>query len=431
MTINRSWSARIPFLACTFLALSASSALSQVEPLGFSVTTKALAVSGGLDVLPSGDLVLFDGTSVVRVDLVTCQQTVLYTPGLPVFGSFVRHDRTRRALWFGESTAGTITLIPLRGGMARTVATIAFNFDLALDRLGRVFVCADPNFTGNTIFHVDPTTGQTDEIARFQGPSGPIAFDRSGNLHYVTQDANFPPPPGSSDVLAFSPEQIRSALGPAVLNEMQARVFARGLDGGFRARFSTDGALYVAHGSQVDRVDRSGVQEIFTRTRAGQFASYLAFAPGPRPFFLPYAPSGGTLHLSTTDFSSTNELLSFETRRPALNVQPANPVPPGTIEFAVTAGPPLGAFVPLFAFRASAREQLFAFDSPIYLALPPQAVLVLEPLALDGQGRGTLRLSTGTTPLGGVTAFSQALCLELQSAPRIVGSTNAVRVFVQ
>lgn len=408
----------------------ASAAFSQALP-GFDVRTLPIRTSGGFDLTPEGHALLFDGTSVLEVDRSTGRVlATLFTPPTAVFGSFVRFDPVRAVTYFGESSTGAVyELSP--GHAARQLTTLAFNFDCAIAPDGLVVLSADPTFSGtNTLYALDPTTGGLDPLVRVPGASGPVVFDDHGNLVTVTQSAQFPPPPGASFVLRFDGHLLRSAAGPGELDPSAAQVLARGLDGGFRARFSGDGALFVAEGHRVHRVDPSGSHAPFFEDVPGVFLSYLAFEPGRTTPFRAYAPSsGGRLFVSASDFVAREAIYELEPRRPELNQRPANPIPEGPVTYALASGPPSATLVPLVSSHRAPHEVLWNLPEPTFLALSPHDVLILPAVALDAHGIGMISLTTAGNHASGLVLHWQGLVLD--GSPSIVGSSNPLTAVLQ
>lgn len=106
---------------------------------------------------------------------------VLFDYGAPKFGSFVRLHSGK--LYFGESTNGTIRVHDLGAGTTTTLATVAGNYEL--DFAGGVgWLSANPGFSGNKLFKLDLSSGETVQILASSDFSGPVAADSDGNLYY-------------------------------------------------------------------------------------------------------------------------------------------------------------------------------------------------------------------------------------------------------
>ena len=63
-------------------------------------------------------------------------------------------------------------------------------------------------------------TGATDLIATVPGPSGPVAIDPVGNLHYGEITTLFPNPTGRT--YYWTDDQVAGAIGPTSLTDGDA-----------------------------------------------------------------------------------------------------------------------------------------------------------------------------------------------------------------
>ena len=121
------------FGAAAYAAAPLIAAAQPAASAGFRLESSVVAsgsgpaIVGGLARLPSGDLAVFDGASVVRVDPGSgAVIATLYVPPGPVFGAFLVVEPAGASVLFGESSNGALTRIPLDGSApAVNLATAA------------------------------------------------------------------------------------------------------------------------------------------------------------------------------------------------------------------------------------------------------------------------------------------------------------------
>lgn len=254
----------------TLYAASAALAGSLTAPPGYVSIDTVLdlppgAWFGGFDILPSGGFAISDGYGVHEIDPDGTLIRTLYTyPGY-VYGSFVRYNAANGRVYFGESSQGTIRSVPLAGGEAALVATLAANYDMDFSG-GRPYVVA-----GNTVYTVDEATGETDAIATAGSVSGPLAFDVAGNLIYGTGNPNWPPTLNDQNIYLWTASQVAEALGDTVLTADDAVVLAANVDAPSGFAFDGAGDLFYTD-SQVSpgviRMVRGGAADVFAVTQA-------------------------------------------------------------------------------------------------------------------------------------------------------------------
>ncbi|MDH7480801.1 MAG: PEP-CTERM sorting domain-containing protein [Armatimonadota bacterium] len=204
----------------------------------------------GFDRLPDGNFVAFSGSRIVKVTS-DGNVSTLYTFNSPVYGSFVKVRG--EAIYFGESSNGTIWQMGLDGSNPQLIGTLQNNFDLEFNSLGQAFVSANPGWAGQKVFLFD---GTADEIViGLSGYSGPLAFDGSDNLLYATAWAR-----GGDSILLFSAADVASAIGPTSLTQADGQVLASSIGSPYDMEldvlgnifFTSGGTLYkLANGSGV------------------------------------------------------------------------------------------------------------------------------------------------------------------------------------
>ena len=229
------------------------SAQVSIEP-GFQATN-VLDLSGNrvYGTLDDGSYVSFDG---LMFEHYGPDGTLLATLGsLPalVFTSFLEVHPSGTFAIAGESSNGDLFKIDIVNGGFVTLANLNFNFDLAWDTdpaLAYVSAAVGGFGTGNDILRLDLATGATTALAHLVGPSGPIAVDGRGNLHYVTQfdGPGWPPPLEAQELLRWDAADLDSAGPGNLLDEGDALLEVSKLDGGSSLIHDRrSGFLFLAH----------------------------------------------------------------------------------------------------------------------------------------------------------------------------------------
>jgi len=387
------------------LALLASAALAppspaQVPDPGFSSSSYTIApggaFEGGLESLANGDLVVYDGKSVVEIARAdgSFVQTIFTPPGAP-FGAFLRLAPDQNRLYFGESSSGYIWEIDLAGGIANIVASLGFPYDLAFDPQGNPYVSYATGFSnGSHIAAIDFSTGIPDDVVDFADPSGPIVFDAAGNLYTgSTHVPMWPPPPGAATLYRFAAADVAGALGPSVLTVADGTVLGT-MDGASSMALDEKEDLIVTDpngGLAVQVTPATGRQSVIARADPFSFLGYVLFQRGTRGAFEPWQPEeAGTLLMTETDFFSFNVLATVAPRRPPLSTTPASPVPAGPFAFEADGEP--GGFGLLLIAPAGITASEFEFanhagNAPLFFGLDLSAGLIVLPLVFDGNGK--------------------------------------------
>lgn len=410
--------------------LSTVSLLAQSPPAGYQSALRTLPAGAGAPcLLPDGTLVYCTGTALVAERNGT-PTPLLQFPGF-VFGSFTR-DLGAAGLLFGESTNGGLWLLPPNAN-PRLLATLAFNYDAAPWRRGAALVSAKTGgfaAPDNELWAVDLQTGATDLIARLPGASGPLAVGPDGTVFYATASNAFPPPPGSSDVLAFSAAQIQGAFGATFLTRSDARLVAGGFDSAGALALDDDGDLFLvdwAHQRVLEIDDLGAARHTFAQYPATGISpgglQFLAPPPAPNaPVFEPFQPERGRLVISESDFASVSQLQVVAAARPALRASAPAPIPVGPFTLQCGRGPALGTAVVFLGLVQPGGERplpLPGAEAPLFFALDFNQPWLLLPVTLDAQGAGTLPLSN---PGGIGLIATQALVFD--ATPQLVGSSG-------
>lgn len=421
------------------LALLASLASSQdVVAPGFQRTP--LPYPGGTPLaasvtLTSGDLVVFDGLSVVQHAADGSSAKVLGSFASFVFPSFLALADDENTLYVGESSSGGIYRLFV--GLATSpdfLLTLPFNYDGAVRDQELWVSAATCGFgCGNELWRVDLPTLVPTRVATVPGASGPLALDPGGDLYYATASDQFPPPPDATDVWRFPAAAL---AGPLPLTLADASLVGAGFLGATRLLVDAerDELLLLAN-------DFATGENRITLVRSSAAGSPVLFEGAPfltlgnatllldesqANEFLAYQPqAGGRLVFTRTDFAGTLERLELTPRRPTLHVSGPGTLAAGpfTVELAqgVPAGyarlyyGPVGAYQPLESvLRVGGVPLSFGLGLGTLAAVPGL-------FALDAGGGFTLH---ATNP-GGYEGQFALQSLVLAPGPRIAATSAA------
>ncbi|MBK9383882.1 MAG: hypothetical protein IPN34_03515 [Planctomycetes bacterium] len=347
---------------------------------------------GGFALAPNGNLVLFDGTAIVERDRLGGFVRTLYSAA-PTFGSFLRFSPDGSKLYFGESGAGNVLELAWPAGTSRLLANIDFNYDIGFDTQGVPYVTANPGFAGQVIFRVDPITGALDRIAALPGASGPIAFGAHGELYAMIVPGVFPPPAGAFSVVRYSAAQLQSAIGAGELGAAQTSPVLTGLDGGSSLALDGEARLLLTTGAALLAFADGGVPETLVSAGPGDYLGAFAFERGSTPFFRPLGdPSGGTVILTTTDFSTTYDAVEIAPSRARFGISAPNPVPPGPLSILLAGGRPHAPLILWIAQQRLSPELAIYTPRPFLLGCDPATLLVALPAQSNNVGDIVLQL---------------------------------------
>ena len=228
-------------LHCTGLLGAGAALLALAIPASAQVPSAGYRFTGSTDLslfcgdfpairgFADGSYLAFDGQ---RLERRSSDGTLLRTYAtlpFPTFASFVDISADETLAYIGESSSGTIREVDLNSGALRTLTSLTFNYDFALDVVpGLAYVsAATAGFGSNSVWRLDLVSGQAVEVVRVTGFSGPITVDQRGDLYLGVLDTNFPPTPGASRVVRFMASQL---TGQTVLTEAQGQAFSTGFN---------------------------------------------------------------------------------------------------------------------------------------------------------------------------------------------------------
>ncbi len=349
-----------------------------------------------LDLLPSGDLVGFEGSKLVILDAKTGAEKTVLARIPPVFGTDVRVGPTGTTVFFGESTLGGIFAYDLTNKATRKIATVSGSFDFRFHpREGERFLwmTADPGFRGVCrVLRLDTATGALDKIIAVPGFAGPFVIDPSGNLYLAPAPRNLQK---KRRILRWTAAQVRSAIGPRELSEKDATVFATGIDSALDMTLDEDGVVYVADVTKgTSSLLELGVAggSRFARNvvrDASLFVTHVFRHSGAHPFER-YGRPGTSLVVHLTNFKSIDQVAFVTPERPVLTVAPTKTPRAGTsIQYLARRLPPSVAALWLFGAGLQPERPLFAIGARGQ-RFPDFGIVLSAPfLAVAGQSNST------------------------------------------
>ena len=371
------------------LTLGASLAFgSDTVVSGYSLYAQANPAFGSVTCsLPGGDFVTFDGSSVDR--WTSSGSLVLHIGTLPsyVFASFVEPTPDGTALVLADSGAtaapdGHLRLAQLDGSGIGTPVQLVYPFDAVFLPDGDLLVSAATHGAGvgNELVRVDFPTLTPTWIGHVDGPSGPLAIGRSGEVYYATQGPGFSPPPGSTSIVRWSAAQVAAGA----LDDNNASVLAAGFDGGSALAYDAlGGHLYLAinvyspvPSSRIVRVKTSAANSPVLVDAANPVLG-LRFVQGAGDArFEAYQPADGLrLSYDTSDFWSLSDMVEIAPKRPLMTSSGAGLNGVGAFTLSLQGGVPNGSAlltycpqIDVLPFETSYGLQRFLHHSPFVLA---------------------------------------------------------------
>lgn len=392
--------------------------------------------AGNVLALPNhGGVVFFTGTDLV-LQARGASRSLLTLPS-QVFGSFTI-EVGPGLLLFGEGSNGDLWLVPLAPALApRVLANVAFNYDAVAIAPDRVVVSAKTGgfaSPDNDLVAVDLVTGATDVVARVGGSSGPVAWTEAG-LHYATASASFPPPPGATRVLLWSPAAVQRGLGVGHLTERDALQLAAGIDAAGDLVVDGDEDLIVVDWVNAQLLEISRGRGIVTRPST--LLGYPSTTPQPATLqlvqgapptvpFEPFEPRGATtLFVHESTFGATSRLRVVAPRRAQTSAPSV--IPPGRFAVTTSGGPPNGLGIVAIAPSPNLTEQPLAlpgFEQLVLWAPSFYRAWDTLPVAFDARGVATLQLFNPGA--AGSPLAVGAQCAFVDATATIIGSTPPI-----
>jgi hypothetical protein len=389
---------RPSILACLFA--SAVTAQQVVEGITTSQQTELPAGSNCPLVLPSDDIVRFDGRRLLLLTPDGSDRLLLRLPG-QVFGSFTIQVDAGHVL-FGESSTDHVWLVPLHGpAPTQPLATVTLNYDaVGLDARHVIVSAKTGGFStpDNDLVLLDLLTGSTRTLAVLPGASGPVAVAANGDLYYATASLAFPAPPGQSTVLRFRRPVLDAAIQQTtVLGIADAEVVFGGLDAASDLCIDDDGDVLFADwlNNTVGEISDATSPNPWLSAPLVQYglspgAATLQFLPGTGAgVFEPFQPAGSRLLVFETDFVASSRLRWLSPARPELGAATPTPIPLGHVSFQVRHGPANGfglLVIGLDATPGSGTFPVAGFEAPLHWSLALQGAPLLWPAPFDAHG---------------------------------------------
>jgi hypothetical protein len=295
----------------TCLTLSAT-AQTPSTPSGFRASAVSLPKPAkgwsGLDLLPGGGIVSFDGQRIVEIAPGTGQiRQTLHTLSAPVFAADLTVGPSQQRLFYCESSHGGVHMLELGNLQSRQITTLGGCYELGFhpqEGERYLYVSALPGFTGDAkIFRVDIWSGQAKVVAQAPGYSGPFRFDAQGGLYFAPAPTSFGKPK-LAKILYWDATQVRSAIQGAALDPSSARVFAEELDSVYDFVVDGEGTVYGADASfgysslfELRAAGGKGAHAGLV-VSSGMTFSQLLFVPARTPFER-FGAGGSILALSS------------------------------------------------------------------------------------------------------------------------------------
>ncbi|QDU67540.1 hypothetical protein [Engelhardtia mirabilis] len=427
LTSLRPLTAHLAPIALALGACLAPTALAQETVANGFGSQLSVDPSGSVRELSSGDLLTYDGRFVDRWAADGTFQLNIADLGSSFFsGAFaIAPDESFAVV--GETTNGDMFRVALDGSGVALIANVVFNYDAKFAPSGELYVsAAQGGFgTGNDVIRLDPFSGAKVDILHVAGPSGPIAFDSSGNLFYATYSNLAQNPAVYTDVLLYPAASIAAPATP--MSEADGIVYASGFDGASSmVADRTQDLIYLAEASFSAGTNRlrlvagsAAASPVLVEGQLGDWITVAQFIPGTGAAqFAPYQPSaGGRLIYGRTDFFSFDERRTLSPARPTLTVTGAGTSGPGSFSLDFAGLDPAGSMLLLWGPTALTGPE-FAVGTlpPLFTGLDLGSIQFL-PFQLGVQPDGSSH-STFFNPGGlqGLLTF-QGLLLDSFGAP--------------
>lgn len=283
------------------LSISPVFAVSYIPPVGYTSSIYYHLPGStiqGFDFDSVGNLYLSRDNQYITKFTPGEGESILYDEGTSKYGSFLTVNDGK--VYFGETTSHTVKSIPVGGGLPTVEFVSDWNYDFAFNATGQAFLSAPSSPGSNSIYYWNGTT--LDWIISLGGYSGPLTFDRGGNLFYGFTTM------GSSEIVYFTENQIDTAIatgdtGNAELHAGDWTVYASGLNANSGLAFDDDiykqDIFAASWQGTVTRVYDSNQWETFG---TGDSPSFIRFLPGSGEFEMGSGTDGGALFVLCTDW---------------------------------------------------------------------------------------------------------------------------------
>lgn len=340
----------VPFLVSSLGALAGADTTIS----GFALTRAVNPVpSSAACSLPDGDFITFDGQFIRRWNADGSFEDQLGFLASFVFPSFVRLTPAGDAVIIGDSgsfgptPAGDLHHVALDGSGVTFLGSIPYNFDGKFLPGGDLLVSAAPlNFgSGTDLFRVTLAPYSATVVGHVDGPSGPLAIARNGDVFYgFQQDPTLPNAP--QDIVRWSAGLLASGTFLDASNASVYTTFAEPTSvlefEPVRERLVAVENRYLGD-HRIRRVRPNGqVSPILVE--ADEWIGGMRFAfGGSSATFDAYQPDDGIrLVYTTTDFFSFDDEVTVAPARPTLVVSGLGTTGTGAVRFDLAGGVPNG-----------------------------------------------------------------------------------------
>ena len=234
---------KITLFALLIVCISASAFAASLYAPGLNCTDIQVTSGGfisGFDILPNGNYLINDGYTISEIVRDGSGKRMLYSYAAPVYGSFVRYNSADGKVYFGESSTGDVYSFTYSNPSDLGVfANVPNNFDMDFYNGIPYVVAADAFWQYSYIYKLDGSG--TDAIVKAAGPTGPVAFDGTGNMFYIPATYD-----GPTNILEWSAAQVAGAVGSSCLVESDAQALV-GIESGYASTFDSDGGLLFSN----------------------------------------------------------------------------------------------------------------------------------------------------------------------------------------
>lgn len=216
------------------------------------------AFLGGFDILPNGNFVINDGSSVREITQSGTDVQTLYTYSASLFGSFVRYNNGLVYFADNDYTSSMVRTVDPVTAVVNDLTQLEWNYDIDFYD-NNAFVVA-----GNTVYALDASNNTT-PVATAAGYSGPVALDVAGNLYYCPSNYPF-----ATNIYMWSSAKVQGAIEGDVLGIADADT-AIAVNGAAGLAFDSLGRLLFSDNSggqaKLQRWDGVSIETLATLTR--------------------------------------------------------------------------------------------------------------------------------------------------------------------
>ncbi|MCB9919718.1 MAG: hypothetical protein H6832_15045 [Planctomycetes bacterium] len=394
---------------------------------GLSVSSWTLprpAKNWTVPVLFDGALVAYDGQVLRRFHPGTkVEGSALATVSAPVFSSFLALGPSGRRLFFGESSTGGLFVYDADTKTVRRFSALAFNYQVAFHPLEGerfLYVSGAPSTTSTQVVRIDTVLGTRVRIADVPGSSGPIAFDRFGNLFYSVPDYSGPK---KGSILRWSSGQVLAAIHGVPLTPKDATQWANGFDTVGALAFDPEGTLHGVDALSSRFVEFGGgaLAAPLLTPQSGETLTQCTPLEAAAGAFERFGSAGAGFRILGTDFATaTDRVHELTPRRPQLRASDMQPPPSASLSFTATDLPASVPCIVLFGTGLVPERPLAPLGArglwfPLFGIVP---TLEIVSTVMMSDSSGTLTLQGNAPSRSGSRWTTQVLA---GPVPQLVG----------